>query len=190
MDCSVAAGPIKAVRLASKITRLVKLGKKVPAALAKAARSIGRAGRWVAEKLHIVGRGGARVPHGLAKEQWDAVSGIIRTGFGGVSDDIVVQGSRATGRGVTAATDLDVGIRISRQQFERLVRKVYRNVNPGSARWRQMQRALETGKLPVSRAGFRAVRNAVSEALGGVKVDMSFIVKNGPFDTGPFIPVK
>ncbi len=51
-----------------------------------------------------------------------------------------------------------------------------------------MLRAMETGKIPVSKLGLRSLRSSVAKDLG-MKVDISVVRTGGAFDTGPYIPL-
>jgi hypothetical protein len=71
----------------------------------------------LAKPLH-----GDCIPQGLTTEQFDVLSSIVRSRVGDISDDIVVQGSRVTGT-AKPTSDIDIAIRVSRHQFESIVRE-------------------------------------------------------------------
>jgi hypothetical protein len=52
-----------------------------------------------------------------------------------------------------------------------------------------MQHARETGKIQAGEAGLRALRKALEVDLG-MEVDISVIRHCGPFDQGPYLPLK
>ena len=128
------------------------------------------------------------VPQGLSCKQFDEAGRIIRQGRAGeISDDIVVQGSRANGT-AKPGSDMDVAVRVSDEEFDRLIKERFGTPNPGSAKERTMQHAIETGKIQAGEAGLRPTGKALKEAIGR-DVDISVIRKGGPFDNGPFVEV-
>jgi hypothetical protein len=52
-----------------------------------------------------------------------------------------------------------------------------------------MQHALATGKIQAGEAGLRGLRRELERQLG-MEVDISIILRDGPFDKGPSIPLK
>jgi hypothetical protein len=143
------------------------------------------------------GRGGGRTPpegsfsdgppQGLTPEQFADVGRTVRAGAGHLGDDIVVQGSRAAG---TAGpdSDIDLAIRVSPERFDELIKERFGTPNPGSAKERTMEWAMETGKIQAGEAGVSGVRRSL-EAQLGMDVDLSVIRTGGPFDNPPFIEV-
>jgi hypothetical protein len=85
--------------------------------------------------------------------------------------------------------DIDIAIRVSRHQFESIVRERFGSPNPGSAKERTMQHALDTGKIQAGEAGLRGLRRELERQLG-MEVDISIILRDGPFDNGSSIPLK
>ena len=104
-----------------------------------------------------------------------------------LGDDIVVHGSRAAGT-ARAASDLDVAIRVDRATFDSLVRERFGTPNPGSAKERTMLHAIDTGKIQSGEAGLRQLRVALEKTVGR-DVDVSVVLKGGPFDNGPTLPL-
>jgi len=99
------------------------------------------------QKTKIEGAGqGLKVPQGLTQAQFDKVSSMIRGKVGHISDDIVVQGSRAKGTAKTAS-DIDIAIRVPSEKFDELIQSSFSKVkppNPGSAKEKTMLHAIET----------------------------------------------
>jgi Nucleotidyltransferase domain len=127
------------------------------------------------------------VPQGLTDEQFAQFAQMTRDGAGNISSDIVVQGSRAAGT-AGATSDIDIAVRVDQQQFDDLIQQRFGEPNPDSAKWRTMQHAIETGKIQAGEAGLRWLRKQLESTLG-MDVDISVILKNGPFDQGPIIPL-
>jgi hypothetical protein len=131
--------------------------------------------------------GVGKIPQGLTGEQFANSSKLIRQNVGNISDDIVVQGSRA---GVTAkaTSDIDYAIRVSPEKFDDLIKQRFGTPNPGSAKERTMLHAIETGKIQAGEAGLRGLRIQLQETLG-IDVDISIIKSGGSFDNGPMINI-
>jgi hypothetical protein len=112
-------------------------------------------------------------------------------GFGGISEDIVVQGSRASGnaRRIINRSDIDFGIKVDADKFDELIEKSFGKPNPGSAKERTMLHAIKTGKIQAGEAGLSGLRKELAKELG-VKVDLSIIKKGGEFDNGIQLPIK
>ena len=129
--------------------------------------------------------GVGKIPQGISRQSFEKSSKLIRDTVGDISDDIVVQGSRAGGT-ATAASDIDYAIRVPKEQFDRLIKKYFKSPNPGSAAERTMQRAIESGKIQAGEAKLSGLRKMLEQEFG-MKVDVSIILKDGPFDNGPMI---
>lgn len=82
--------------------------------------------------------------------------GVVRAGAGHISDDIAAHGSRVS---FTARpdSDLDIAVRVDQDRFTDFVGERFGTPNPGSAKERTMQHALETGKVQAGEAGLRGV---------------------------------
>ncbi|WJE54710.1 nucleotidyltransferase domain-containing protein [Bacillus cereus] len=74
------------------------------------------------EKDVVKGANGLKIPQGLTEEQFSNMSNLLKSEFGNISDDIFVQGSRAGGT-AKLTSDIDIGVRVSEEQFEGLVKK-------------------------------------------------------------------
>ena len=129
-----------------------------------------------------------RLPQDISEEAFDRGSQLIRERVGDISDDIVVQGSRASGT-AKSTSDIDIAIRVTPEKFDELIEKSFNFPNSGSAKERTMLHAIETGKIQAGEAGLRRLRKEL-EQIFGVEVDISIIRKNGPFDNPPFIPIS
>src|SRR5262249_54939807 len=105
----------------------------------------------------------------------------------GLGEDIVVQGSHARGT-ASPTSDLDVAIRVDKETFDALVREQLGEPNPGSAWERTMQRAVKTRKNQAGEAGLSPLRKGI-EGVVGRDVDISIVLKNGPFDNGATLPL-
>ncbi|MEU2724643.1 putative T7SS-secreted protein [Streptomyces smyrnaeus] len=126
-------------------------------------------------------------PQGITQEKFDEMAEMVRERAGHLGDDIVVQGSRAAGT-AKPTSDIDLAIRVSPEKFDQLVSERFGAPNPGSAKERTMNWAIETGKIQSGEAGLRSLRKALEGHLG-MDVDISVIRRGGPFDNPPFIKV-
>ena len=112
---------------------------------------------------------------------------MIKENVGDISDDIVVQGSRASGT-AKPTSDIDIAIRVDADKFDELIQTSFGTPNPGSAKERTMLHAMEVGKIQSGEAGLRGLRKDL-EKLYGMEVDISIIKIGGTFDNPPFIPI-
>ena len=144
----------------------------------------------IENRLRVVdkGVGNLKIPQGLSSEQFDSLSKLLKDRVGDISDDIFVQGSRAAGT-AKVTSDIDIGIRVSDEQFNNLIKKYFKSPNPGSAKEKTMLHAIETGKIQSGEAKLRGFRKELQELLD-MEVDISIIRDGGPFDRPPFIPIK
>lgn len=134
---------------------------------------------------------GLKIPQGLTQKQFEKVSAMIRKKVGHLSDDIVVQGSRAKGT-AKATSDIDFAIRVSPEKFNELIKDSFSKIkapNPGSAKEKTMLHAIETGKIQSGEAKLSKFRELLQQELG-IDVDISIIKIGGPFDNPPFTPIK
>lgn len=128
------------------------------------------------------------LPQGVSQEQFSNASVILRNDVGNISDDIVVQGSRAKGT-AKPTSDIDIAVRVSPEQFDELINQYFKTPNPGSAKERTMLHAIETGKIQSGEAKLKGVRLQLQEVFG-MDVDISIIKIGGPFDNPPFISIE
>ncbi|WPK12119.1 nucleotidyltransferase domain-containing protein [Lysinibacillus louembei] len=134
---------------------------------------------------------GLKIPQGLTQEQFQKISQMVKEEVGHISDDIVVQGSRAKGT-AKPTSDLDIAVRVPAQKFDELVQNSFSKItppNPGSAKEKTMLHAIETGKIQSGEAKLSKFRKQLEKELG-MDVDISIIKMDGPFDNPPFTPIK
>jgi hypothetical protein len=179
------------------IDKLAAAGHKTTAAV-KGASAAGKSGlastlgalgalaAWALKKLKRR-KGPRRIPQGLTKKQWTQASAVLRKGTAHIPGEVAVHGSRAAGK-AKKASDLDVALRVSEDAFNTVLAKRFKNVNPGSAKWRTMEHARKTGKIQAGEAGLRPIRIELEKLLG-MEVDISVIRIGGDFDVGPFVPL-
>ena len=128
------------------------------------------------------------IPQGMSAMRFKTMSKMVRDGASKFGDDIVVQGSRAKGTG-RASSDIDIGIRVSGKRFNEIIKSRFGTPNPGSAKERTMLHAIKTGKIQRGELGLSKLGKQVENQIK-MKIDLSVIRKGGPFDNGPFIPLK
>jgi hypothetical protein len=80
-----------------------------------------------------------------------------------------------------------VAIRVTPEQFDKILAERFGTPTIETAKWRTMQRAIETGKIQRGELGLSGVGKSIQRELGGMEVDISVIRVGGPFDKGPFI---
>jgi hypothetical protein len=113
---------------------------------------------------------------------------MLRSGAGHISDDIVVQGSRAAGT-ASATSDIDFALRVSTEQFNQIIAQRFGSAMLGTAKGRTMLRAFETGKIQAGEAGLSGLRRQIQLQLG-IDTDLSIIEIGGAFDNGVIIPIR
>lgn len=137
--------------------------------------------------LSSANSGRLTIPQGLNEQDFKVMSQRVINRVGNITDDIVVQGSRAKGT-ASIVSDIDVAVKVNSKQFDLLIIKSFGNPNVNSAKWKTMQHAIKTGKIQAGEAGLRDVRKNLEKLLG-MDVDISIIKKGGPFDNGTQIPI-
>jgi hypothetical protein len=131
-------------------------------------------------------RAAGNLPDGIDRAPLRAAAALIRTRAGHYGDDVIVQGSRA-GWSARAASDIDIGLRVSADRFEQILRD--RFGDPVTADWAgQLDRCREKGIVHARRAGMRAL-GAELESILGCKVDISVIRHGSRFDQEPWLPL-
>ena len=142
-------------------------------------------------------------PQGLTEFQFQQLSDRLRKRLkaeagrtGDLGDDVFVHGSRGRGEAASDA-DLDIGIRVSAARFDQLIQGRLARVTQGSDKWETLQEAIRQGRLHAGEAGISGVRKEIQRFLNeelnlgfarGVQVTV--IREAGPFDQGPFIPLR
>ncbi|MEB3801691.1 nucleotidyltransferase domain-containing protein [Flavobacterium columnare] len=129
-----------------------------------------------------------KVPQGVTKKAFKVLSDKIRVKVGSISDDVVIQGSRANGT-AKATSDIDIAIKVDGKKFDELVKKFFGTPNAGSAKEKTMLHAIETGKIQAGEAKLSGLRKEMQEFLG-MDVDISIIKTGGKFDNGAQIPIS
>ena len=131
-------------------------------------------------------RAAGNTPDGVGVGQMAAAAALIRRHAAHYGDDVVVQGSRA-GYSTRAASDIDIGLRVSPARFEAVLRE--RFGDPVSEEFAEvMGRCRAKGIVHARRAGMRMLGEEL-EALLGCKVDISVIRRGGRFDQEPWLPL-
>lgn len=142
-------------------------------------------------------------PLGMTEEQFQQMSDRIRERLqqvacrtGDLGDDIFVHGSRGSGTAASDA-DLDIGIRVSVERFDEMIQERIVRVNQGSDKWDTLQEAIRQGRLHSGEAGISGIRKEIQRLvneemkLGFAKgVQVTVIREEGPFDQGPFVPLR
>ena len=136
----------------------------------------------------VVNAKNAALPQDITQEQFSDASKLLRSRVGDISDDIVVQGSRASGT-AKPTSDIDIAIRVPSDAFEDLILKYFKTPNPGSSKERTMLHAINTGKIQAGEAKLSGLRKEL-EKIFNMDVDISIIEVGGPFDNPPFIPFE
>jgi len=126
------------------------------------------------------------LPEGITGEQFATAAARIRAGAGRLSDDIVVQGSRA-GHSARHGSDIDFGIRVAPEHYDELIRQYFGDVAAGS-RSEAMVNAIDRGRIFWRRARLRDLHRGLEQDLGR-KVDLAVIKRGGLFDGEPWLPV-
>jgi uncharacterized protein YukE len=162
-------GPVaRAVRTVPGVTRALKAANRaVPPAVR------GRLFRTV-----------RNLPEGITADQLTAAATRIRSGTRGLTDDVVVQGSRA-GHSARAGSDVDFGLRVPPERYDELIRECF-----GDAPVREAAtNAIERGRIFWRHAGLKELHDALQTDLGR-KVDLAIIKRGGRFDGEPWLPVR
>jgi hypothetical protein len=142
-------------------------------------------------------------PQGMTEAQFQQVSDRLRRRLkeeaartGDFGDDLFVHGSRGKGTAEPGA-DLDIGVRVAAGRFDQLIRERAARVRRGSDKWETLQEAVRQGRLHSGEAGISGVRKEIQRLineemnLGFAKgVQVTVIREAGPFDQGPFIPLR
>src|SRR5262249_20352227 len=122
----------------------------------------------------------AALPQGVTQAQMNEAAALIRSRAGNIGGEAYVHGSRAANV-AKSTSDVDLGIRVSPERYNQLIRERFGTPNPGSAYERTMNRAIESGKIDSGEAGLRALRKDL-ERIFGRDVDLSVIRAGSRFD--------
>jgi hypothetical protein len=142
-------------------------------------------------------------PQGMTEGQFQQMSARLRERLrqemwrtGDLGGDLFVHGSRARGTASPEA-DLDIGIRVSAERFGHLLEERLARVKEGGDKWETLQEAIRQGRLHAGEAGISGIRKEIQRLvneemnLGFAKgVQLTVIREAGPFDQGPFIPLR
>ena len=127
----------------------------------------------------------SKIPLGMKQAEFAKFSSDVRAQVSNFGSDVRVQGSRSSGT-AKPTSDIDLAIRVPEQQFNQILAERFKNPNPGSAKWKTMQRAIETGKIQRGELGLSGFGKSLEKTYG-FEVDISVIKINGIFDKGPWI---
>jgi uncharacterized protein YukE len=160
-------GPVaRMVRTAPGVARGLKaLNRAIPAAFR------GRVFRAV-----------GNLPEGITSAQLAAAAARIRSTAGGLTGDVVVQGSRA-GHSARTASDIDFGLRVGPDEYDRLIKDFF-----GDASTEARTNAVARGRIFSRHAGLKELRAALETDLDR-KVDLAVIRRGGMFDNEPWLRV-
>jgi uncharacterized protein YukE len=160
-------GPVaRMVRAAPGVARGLKaVNQAIPAALR------GRVFRAV-----------GNLPEGISSDQLAAAAARIRSTARGLTGDVVVQGSRA-GHSARAASDIDFGLRVPPDEYDRLIKDFF-----GDRTTEGRTNAVARGRIFSRHAGLKELRAALETDLDR-KVDLAVIKRGGMFDNEPWLRV-
>lgn len=127
-------------------------------------------------------------PQGLSSSQFSQLSKILKEKVGKIGDDIFIQGSRASGTAKNTS-DIDIGISVSEDKFNELIKTYFGSPNSGSAKEKTMLHAIKTGKIQAGEAKLSPFRKQIEDFLG-IETDISIIRQGSAFDKGAKIYVK
>jgi predicted nucleotidyltransferase len=127
------------------------------------------------------------LPEGITRAQLDAAAAQIRSRAGHYGDDVIVQGSRA-GYSARPDSDIDLGIRVSPEDFREIVWKCFATPNPGSSKEKTLAKCLERGRVHARRAGLVELRNDLDRMFAR-KADVAIIERGGLFDAEPWLSI-
>jgi uncharacterized protein YukE len=122
------------------------------------------------------------LPEGITADQLAAAAARIRSGARGLTGDVVVQGSRA-GHSARAGSDIDFGLRVPPEQYDRLIGEFF-----GDRGSEARTNAVARGRIFSRHAGLKELRAALETDLDR-KVDLAVIKRGGLFDNEPWLRV-
>jgi hypothetical protein len=104
------------------------------------------------------------------------------------ADDVFVQGSRAKGF-ASPSRDLDLAIRVSRDDFDTLITQRMATLKKGSDTYDTLVVASQRRRIHAGEIGLSGLRKAIERAIG-IKTQLTVVEIGGLFDRPPFIPVR
>ena len=122
------------------------------------------------------------LPEGITPDQLAAAATRIRSTARGLTGDVVVQGSRA-GHSARAASDIDFGLRVPPDEYDRLIKDFF-----GDTTTEARTNAVARGRIFSRHAGLKELRAALETDLDR-KVDLAVIKRGGMFDNEPWLRV-
>jgi hypothetical protein len=122
------------------------------------------------------------LPEGISADQLAAAATRIRSTARGLTADVVVQGSRA-GHSARAASDIDFGLRVPPDEYDRLIKDFF-----GDRTTEGRTNAVARGRIFSRHAGLKELRAALETDLDR-KVDLAVIKRGGMFDNEPWLRV-
>jgi hypothetical protein len=158
------------------VARMVRAAPGVARGLKAVNRAVPAAFRG--RVFRVVGN----LPEGITSDQLAAAAARIRSTARGLTGDVVVQGSRA-GHSARAASDIDFGLRVPPDEYDRLVKDFF-----GDATTEARTNAVARGRIFSRHAGLKELRAALETDLDR-KVDLAVIKRGGMFDNEPWLRV-
>lgn len=125
------------------------------------------------------------VPQGIDPAAFKRACALVREKAGHYGDEIMVQGSRVTGT-ARPDSDMDIAILVDPDRFDEILKSSFKTPNPGSAKERTLQHATETGKIHARALRLSGLAQELKTVLG-VEIDISVILRGGPFDQPPYL---
>ena len=122
------------------------------------------------------------LPEGITPDQLAAAATRIRSTARGLTGDVVVQGSRA-GHSARAASDIDFGLRVPPDEYDRLIKDFF-----GDTTTEARTNAVARGRIFSRHSGLKELRAALETDLDR-KVDLAVIKRGGMFDNEPWLRV-
>ena len=135
-------------------------------------------------------------PFGLTPAQWRPVVALLRARLGGLGGQIVLQGSRVTGRSFSTGqppnpfSDFDFGVRVDDRTFDSLFMRAF-GLNRRNNQAETAQYAHANGQISTRPAGLTGARREIAQALGvsDSRVALTIVRIGGRLDRGPVIEI-
>jgi hypothetical protein len=126
------------------------------------------------------------IPQGFTPQQFASFGAKLRAAAGKYGSDIRVQGSRAAGVAAKEA-DVDIAIRVSKEDFDKLIQERFKTPNPGSNKEQTMLRSIRDGRIQRGELGLSGVGNQLARDFDFREVQISAVLIGGAFDNGPWV---